>query len=83
MSGVASIAAFPSAFQSASTAINRAVAGASSDAATVASASGGQDISAVMAALIDSRQQLLYTQAGAKMMSTADAMLGSIIDISA
>jgi len=37
----------------------------------------------MLAALVDARQQLMYTQAGAKMMSTANAMLGSIIDISA
>ena len=42
-----------------------------------------QDPNAVMAALIDARQQLTYSQAGAKMMNTASEMLGSIIDISA
>jgi len=37
----------------------------------------------MLAALVDARQQLLYTQAGAKMMNTASEMLGTIIDISA
>jgi hypothetical protein len=83
MSGIPSVASFPSAFQSASTTIGRAVAGASQDAAAVASSSVAQDPRAMLTALIDARQQLLYTQAGAKMMTTADEMLGSIIDVSA
>lgn len=83
MSGISSISSLPGAFQSAATTINRAVAGASGDAATVASSSMGQDSGAMLTALIDAKQQLLYTQAGAKMMSTANEMLGTIIDISA
>jgi len=83
MSALSSIASLPNAFQGASTAINRAVAGAGRDAAAVASATGTQDPSAMLAALVDARQQLLYTQAGAKMMNTASEMLGTIIDISA
>jgi hypothetical protein len=83
MSGITSVAGFPSAFQSASTTISRAVAGASQDAAAVASSSVSQDPTAMLTALIDARQQLLYTQAGAKMMTTADEILGSIIDVSA
>ena len=83
MSAISSIARMPSAFQGASTTISRAVAGASRDAASVASATGMQDPSAMLASLVDARQQLLYTQAGAKMMSTASEMLGTIIDISA
>jgi hypothetical protein len=83
MSAISSIASFPDAFSAASTTIGRAVAGASRDAAAVASATGTQDPGAMLAALVDARQQLLYTQAGAKMMNTASAMLGSLIDISA
>jgi hypothetical protein len=83
MSGIPSIASLPGAFQSAATTINRAVSGASQDAAAVASSSVAQDPMQMLAALIDARRQLLYTQAGAKMMSTADAILGSIVDISA
>jgi hypothetical protein len=83
MSGISSIGSLPSAFQSAATTINRAVAGASGDAATVASSSVAQDPNAMLMALVDAKQQLLYTQAGAKMMSTANAMLGAIIDVSA
>jgi hypothetical protein len=83
MNGLSSIAGLTSAFHGASTTISRGVAGATQDAAAVASATGMQAPSAMLAALVDARQQLLYTQAGAKMMSTANAMLGSIIDISA
>jgi hypothetical protein len=83
MSAISAIASMPSAFQGATTTINRAVAGASRDAGAVASATGMQDPSAMLAALVDARQQLLYTQAGAKMMNTASEMLGTIIDISA
>jgi len=83
MSGLSSIASLPSAFQGASTAISRAVAGASADASAVASSSLGGDPNAMLTALVDARRQLLYTQAGAKMMNTASEMLGTIIDISA
>ena len=82
MSTISSIG-LTSAFQGAGTTISRAVAGATRDAAAVSSATGAQDPSAMLAALVDARQQLMYTQAGAKMKSTANAMLGSIIDISA
>jgi hypothetical protein len=83
MTGISSIASLPSTFQSASTTISRAVAGASQDAGAVASGSVAQDPNAMLMALVDARQQLLYTQAGAKMMTTASEMLGTIIDISA
>ena len=68
--------------QSASTAISRSVAGASQDAAIVAGGSA-VDGEQMLSALLDSKQQLLYTQAGAKMMETASQMLGTLIDISA
>jgi alpha-D-ribose 1-methylphosphonate 5-triphosphate synthase subunit PhnG len=83
MTALSSVAGLTNAFHGASATISRATAGASQDAAAIASANGMQDPSAMLAALVDARQQLLYTQAGAKMMSTANAMLGSIIDISA
>jgi hypothetical protein len=69
--------------QSATTTIHRSVDGVSRDAAVVAGASMGDGGEQMLAALIDSKQQLLYTQAGAKMMETAGQMLGSIIDIKA
>jgi hypothetical protein len=59
------------------------VAGASRDAAVVAGASMDDGGEQMLSALLDSKQQLMYTQAGAKMMDTAGQMLGSLIDISA
>ena len=76
------IETLPSVAQSASATINRGVQGLSRDAAIVASASI-DDSGDMLAALVDSRQQLLYTQAGAKLMNTASEMLGTLIDIRA
>jgi len=69
--------------QSAATTISRGVAGVGRDAAVVAGASVADGGEQMLAALIDSKQQLMYTQAGARMMETAGQMLGSLIDISA
>jgi hypothetical protein len=84
MNSITSGGSLPDIMQSASSAIGRAVAGATSDAAVIAgSSTGGVDGGELLTALVDSRQQLLYTQAGAKMMETASQMLGSLIDIRA
>jgi hypothetical protein len=83
MSSISSLSGLSGVFHGASTTINRAVTGAGRDAAAVASATGARDPNAMLTALVDARQQLLYTQAGAKVMSTASEMLGAIIDISA
>jgi hypothetical protein len=72
-----SINSAPSIVQSASTMLSRAASSLSSASATVAS---GTDVNDVLPAVIDARQQLLYTQAAAKMISTANAMMGSLID---
>jgi hypothetical protein len=72
----------PSAIQSASAAINRGVTAVNRDAAVVASSSIEKP-GDVLPALIDSRQQQLYVQAAARLMSTADQMLGTLIDIHA
>lgn len=68
---------------SAASTIQQGVAGVGRDAAVVAGASMGDGGEQMLAALLDSKQQLMYTQAGAKMMDTAGQMLGSLIDISA
>jgi len=34
-----------------------------------------------VAALVDSRQQVLYTQAGAKLIAAADQAMQSVVDI--
>lgn len=72
-----SIASAPNIVQSASTMLSRAASSMASASATVASAT---DVNDMLPAMIDARQQLLYTQAAAKMISTANAMMGSLID---
>lgn len=72
-----SISSAPSLVQSASTLMSRATSAMNNAAATVASAG---NVNEVLPAMIDARQQLLYTQAAAKMISTANSMLGSLID---
>lgn len=67
--------------QLAAAAIQNAVKGMNRDAAVVAS--GSMDVNDVLPALIDSRQQLIYTQAAAKMINTANEMLGTLIDVQA
>jgi hypothetical protein len=69
--------------QSAVTTINRGVAGVNRDAAVVAANSAADGASDTLGALVDSRQQLLYTQAGARLMDTADEMLGTLLNIRA
>jgi hypothetical protein len=82
MNAITSPDAASSVMQIATSAVNRAVAGMSGDAATVASAAIAQS-GDLLTAIVDSRQQLLYAQAGAKMISAADQMLGTLIDIRA
>jgi hypothetical protein len=82
MSSLISTGTLPGAIQSASAAINRGVTAVNRDAAAVASASVAEP-GEVLPALIDSRQQQLYVQAAARLMSTADQMLGTLIDIHA
>jgi hypothetical protein len=81
MNAISPIETLPSAVQSAATTINRAAQGMNKDAAVVASSVA--DSGDMLQALVDSRQQLLYTQAGAKLMDTANEMLGTLIDIQA
>lgn len=71
------ISSVPNIVQSASTTFGRAATAMNNAAATVAS---GADVNEMLPAMIDARQQLLYTQAAAKMISTANAMMGSLID---
>ena len=52
------------------------------DAAVVANSSA-VEARDTLNALIDSRQQLLYTRAAAKIISTSDAMTQSLLDIRA
>lgn len=72
----------PSALQSATGAINRAGKSLDKDAAVTAS-SMAVESRETLGALVDSRQQLLYTQAAAKIISASDEMMQSLIDIRA
>lgn len=82
MADIASIATIPSALQSATGAIHRAVKAADKDAAVIANSSS-VDSRDTISALIDSRQQVLYTQAAAKIVSASDEMMLSLLDIRA
>lgn len=82
MKDVASIAAIPSALQSATSAIHRSLKSLDKDANVIArsTAVGSRD---TLDALIDSRQQLLYTRAAAKIISASDEATKSLLDIRA
>jgi adenylate kinase len=82
MTDVASIAAIPSALQSATGAIHRAVKTLAKDAAVVANSSAVESRD-TLRALVDSRQQLLYTRAAARIVSTSDEMTKTLLDIRA
>ncbi|MEO8017453.1 MAG: hypothetical protein ABI769_06545 [Pseudomonadota bacterium] len=82
MTDVATIAAIPSALQSATESIHRAVKTLEKDAGVVAKSSAIQSGDTV-AALVDSRQQLLYTRAAAKIILASDEMTKSLLDIRA
>jgi len=82
MTDVASIAAIPSAQQSATGAIQRAVKALEKDAVAVANSSAVESRD-TLSALIDSRQQVLYTQAAVKIFSASDEITKSLLDIRA
>jgi len=73
------IAAGPGIFPLGRETISRATSRAEQDAEVVARSD--VDSRDVTTALIDARQQVLYTRAGARMVSAAKEMLGSIVDI--
>jgi hypothetical protein len=80
------ITAIPGSFQSAISTIQRSVKKLDDDASVVATSAvdrpegGTKD---VVAALVDSRQQVLYTQAAAKIIRATDAMTKTLLDIHA
>jgi hypothetical protein len=82
MNDIASIAAIPSALQSATIAIQKSHRALEKDANIVARSSSVESRD-TLRALIDSRQQLLYTKAAAKLISAADEVTRSVIDIRA
>jgi hypothetical protein len=80
MTDIASIAAIPSARQSGVGAIQRAAKAADKDAAVVANSSAVESRD-TLGALVDARQQVLYTSAAAKIISASDEMTKSLLDI--
>jgi hypothetical protein len=82
MTDIAAITAIPSALQSATGAIHRAGKALEKDANVVARSTAVESRD-TLSALIDSRQQLLYTRAAAKIITASDAMMKSLIDIRA
>jgi hypothetical protein len=82
MNGISPTGGIPSALQSATGAINRANKALDQDAAVTAG-SMAVESRETPGALVDSRQQVLYTQAAAKIISASDEMMQSLIDIRA
>jgi hypothetical protein len=80
MNDIASIAALPSALQSATSTIHRAVKSLEKDANVVAGSSAVESRD-TLNALVESRQQLLYTRAAAKIVSASDDITKSLLDI--
>jgi hypothetical protein len=72
----------PSAVQSATTAINRSLNNLRKDATVVANSDTVMSKDTI-AAMIDSRQQVLYTSAAAKLISASDDMMASLLDVRA
>jgi hypothetical protein len=70
--------------QSAQLGIRRGLAGIDRDAQLVANANGTSDgIDAIAGAIVDSLQQRILVEASAKMLSTVNRTLGSLIDVKA
>jgi hypothetical protein len=78
-----SISGIPSAFQSAQQGIRSGLNGIDRDAQVVANAASGSDTDALTGALVDSLQQRIAVEASAKMLSTVDQTLGTLIDVKA
>ncbi len=78
------ISNIPSAMQSAELGIQRGMSGLNRDAQVVANGNMASDnIDAMTDALVDSLQQKLVVEASARMLSTADKTLGTLIDVKA
>jgi hypothetical protein len=82
MSDVASIVGIPGALQSATGSINRNLRALEKDANVIARSPAVESRETVHA-LVDSRQQVLYTRAAAKIIRAADEMTQSLLDIRA
>jgi hypothetical protein len=79
-----SIGSIPSALDSAQLGIRRGLSGLDRDAQVVANGSlASGDTDATVGALVDSLQQRLVVEASARMLSTVDQTLGTLIDVKA
>ena len=74
------IAATSDVMQIAAGGIRKAVSNVARDAHAVANSTDVMSRD-TLEALIDARQQVLYTRAGARMISAADDMMGTLLDI--
>jgi hypothetical protein len=74
------IGATPGVMQIATGAIRKSVDNLARDAHAVANSTDVMSRD-TMEALIDAKQQVLYTKAAARMIGTADAMMGTLLDI--
>ena len=79
---IISVSGIPSAFQSAQSGISRGLAGLDQDAQVVAGGVSG-DVGALTGALVDALQQRVAVEASARMLSTADQTVGTLIDVKA
>jgi hypothetical protein len=77
------ISNIPSAMQSAELGIQRGMSGLNRDAQVVADGNIADNTDAMTGALVDSLQQKLVVEASARMLSTADKTLGTLIDVKA
>jgi hypothetical protein len=79
---MSTITSLPSVQQVATSAIKRSVQNVARDAAVVANS---QEVTSAktIEALIDSRQQVLYVKAAAKIVTVADEMTESLLDVRA
>ena len=78
-----SISSTPSAWDSAQLGIQRGVSGLDRDAQVVANGSTSDNTDAAIGALVDSLQQRVAVEASARMLSTVDQTLGTLIDVKA
>ena len=76
------VTAIPGSFQGATQALQKAQHAQDRDAQVVAGSSG-MESGDVVAALVDSRQQVLYTQAAARIIDATDVMTRTLLDIHA
>jgi hypothetical protein len=82
MPDIAAIASLPSALQSATSAIHKSNRALEKDANVVARSDEVENRDTIHA-LVDSRQQVLYTQAAAKLINASDEITQSLLDIRA